>query len=198
MTELSGFDESEKFSHSDNSLNSPNPPNFPMDLIAIAKIVKSRGLRGELSAEILTDFPERFGETVDVVAVLPDGGRRELKIDGFRFQNDRILLKFAGFDSIETAETLRGAEICVPETEAVALDEGEFYDWELENCAVETIEGEKIGIVKELMRTGGTEILVVTGAAKEYLIPFAETICVEVDVENKLIKIDAPEGLLDF
>jgi ribosomal 30S subunit maturation factor RimM len=48
------------------------------------------------------------------------------------------------------------------------------------------------------MRTGGTEILVVAGSTKEYLIPFAETICTEVDVENKLIKVDAPEGLLDF
>ena len=168
------------------------------DLVAIARIIKSRGLRGELSAEILTDFPERFGETENIVAVLPDGERRELKIDGFRFQNDRILLKFGSVDSIETAETLRGADICVPETEAVALDDGEFFDWQLENCAVETVEGEKIGIVKELMRTGGTEILVVTGDAKEYLIPFAETICVDVDVENKLIKVDAPEGLLDF
>ncbi len=48
------------------------------------------------------------------------------------------------------------------------------------------------------MRTGATEILVVAGVHKEYLIPFAEAICIEVDVENKLIKIDAPEGLLDF
>ena len=49
-----------------------------------------------------------------------------------------------------------------------------------------------------MMRTGGTEILVVEGAEKEYLIPFAETICTEVDVENKLIRVDVPEGLLDF
>ncbi|MBX7170571.1 MAG: PRC-barrel domain-containing protein, partial [Pyrinomonadaceae bacterium] len=59
-------------------------------------------------------------------------------------------------------------------------------------------EGEKLGQVKELMRTGGTEILVVQGETKDYLIPFAETICVEVDIENKLIRIDPPEGLLDF
>jgi ribosomal 30S subunit maturation factor RimM len=48
------------------------------------------------------------------------------------------------------------------------------------------------------MRTGGTEILVVKGAEKDYLIPFAKAICVEVDIENKLIKVDAPEGLLEF
>ncbi len=169
------------------------------ELVAIAKIVKSRGLRGELVAEILTDFPERFDDLENVlIALLPDGERRELKIEKFWFQKNRIILKFAGFDSIETAETLRGTEICISETEAVELEEDEFFDWELTGCEVETVEGEKIGTVKELMRTGGTEILVVKGAEKEYLIPFAETICVSVDVENKLIKIDAPEGLLEF
>lgn len=169
-----------------------------MDLVAVAKIVKSRGLRGELVADVLTDFPERFEDLENIIALLPDGTRRELKIENFWFQKGRIILKFAGFDTIERAETLRGAEICIPESEAVALEAGEFFDWELEDCAVETVEGLKLGRVKELMRTGGTEILVVEGAEKEYLIPFAETICIAVDVENKLIKIDAPEGLLEF
>lgn len=168
------------------------------ELVAIAKIVKTRGLRGETVADILTDFPERFEETENVTAVLPGGERVELKIESFRFQKDRILLQFEGFDSVEKAETLRNAEICVPETDTVALDEGEFFDWELENCAVETVEGEKLGTVKEIMRTGGTEILVVAGEMKDYLIPFAETICPHVDVENKLIRIDPPEGLLEF
>ena len=168
------------------------------DLVAVAKIVKSRGLRGELVADVLTDFPGRFELLETVIALFANGERRELKIEKFWFQKGRIVFKFAGFDSIETAETLRGAEICIPESEAVELETDEFFDWELENCEVETVEGLKLGRVKELMRTGGTEILVVEGAEKEYLIPFAETICTEVDVENKLIKIDAPEGLLEF
>lgn len=168
------------------------------ELVAVAKITKSRGLRGELVADVLTDFPERFDDLQTVVGLFPNRERRELKIERFWFQKGRIILKFAGFDSIETAESLRGVEVCVPESEAIELDTDEFFDWELTDCEVETIEGEKIGVVKELMRTGGTEILVVTGAEKEYLIPFAETICVEVDVENKLIRVDLPDGLLDF
>ena len=168
------------------------------ELIAIAKITKSRGLRGELVGNVLTDFPERFDDLKTVLALLPDGERRELKIEKFWFQKGKIILKFAGFDSIETAETLRGAEICIFETEAVELKEDEFFDWQLTGCEVETVTGERIGVVMELMRTGGTEILVVAGADKEYLIPFAEAICVSVDVENKLIKVDAPEGLLEF
>ena len=168
------------------------------ELVAVAKIVKTRGLRGEASANVLTDFPERFENLETVFAVRADGSREELKIENFWFQKGRIILKFAGVDSIEAAETLRGAEICVPETEAVELEEDEYFDWELKDCTVETVEGEQIGRVKEMMRTGGTEILVVEGAEKEYLIPFAETICTEVDVENKLIRVDTPEGLLEF
>lgn len=178
-------------------MNSKNSKNWPA-LVAVAKIVRPRGLKGEVVAEILTDFPERF-ETLEIVTtVRPGGGRSKLTIEKFWFQNDRVILKFAGYDSVESGETLRDTEICVPESEAVALDDGEYFDWELAGCRVETVGGEPIGEVREMMRTGGTELLVIDGEIKEYLIPFAKSICVEVDVENKLIKVDPPDGLLDF
>jgi 16S rRNA processing protein RimM len=169
-----------------------------MDLVTVAKITKTRGLRGEVVADVLTDFPERF-ELLDTVSVVkPNGEILETELENFWFQKGRVILKFKGFDQIETSETLRNCEVCIPESEAVELEENEFYDWELQDCEVETITGEKLGRVKELMRTGGTEILVVQGASKNYLIPFAEKICVVVEIENKLIRVDAPEGLLDF
>jgi 16S rRNA processing protein RimM len=168
------------------------------ELVAIARIARSHGLRGEVSADVLTDFPDRFDGLENVVAVLPGESRRELRIERFRFQNERILLKFFGIDSIEDTDVLKNAEICVTENEAVDLEEDEFFDWELSGCFVETVEGQAVGLVKELMRTGGTEVLVVQGAEKEYLIPFAESICTEVDVESKRIVIDPPEGLLEF
>lgn len=168
------------------------------ELIAIAKVAKTRGLRGEVVAELLTDFPERFDGLVDVTGTLPNGNRLDLKIERYFFQKGRIVLKFAGYDTIEIGEELRGVEISVHESDAVELDTGEFFDWQLEGCKVETIGGETIGTVCELLRTGGTEVLIVVGAEKEFLIPFAESICVEVDVEEKLIRIDPPEGLLEF
>lgn len=168
------------------------------ELVAVAKIVRTRGLRGEVIADVLTDFPERFDELEDVTGLLPSGERAKLKIENFWFQKDRIVLKFAGYDSVESAETLRNTEICVADSDVVELGEGEYFEWELAGCAVETIEGEKVGIVEHLLRTGGTEVLVIRGDDKEYLIPFAETICVDVDIENKLIRIDPPEGLLEF
>jgi len=170
------------------------------ELVAIAKTAKTRGLRGEIVADILTDFPERFENLKRVFAVKPGGERTELKLERFWFQKDRIVLKFAGLDTIEAAEPFVNCEICVPEGEAVELEEGEFFDWQLEGCAVETIEGDRIGIVRELMRTGGTEVLVVDSAEekRDYLIPFANEICVEVDTEKRLIRVDLPEGLLEF
>lgn len=171
------------------------------DLVAIAKALKTRGLRGELVAEILTDFPERFEKTKVVFALKPDVQAIKLNLASFWFQKNRIILKFEDVDSIEAAEKLINCEICIPESEAVELETDEFFDWELEGCAVESIDGKALGKVREIMRTGGTEVLVVTNAdndKKDFLIPFATAICVQVDVENKLIQVDLPEGLLEF
>ena len=171
------------------------------DLVAIAKTVKTRGLRGELVAEILTDFPERFEKTKKVFALQQDAAPLELNLTSFWFQKNRVVLKFESFDSIEAAETLVNCEICIPEDDAVELAEDEFFDWELEGCAVETVDGTSLGKVREVMRTGGTEVLVVDDASddkKDFLIPFAHAICPVVDVKNKVIRVDLPEGLLEF
>ncbi len=115
-------------------------------------------------------------------------------------QGARIVLKFAGYDSIEAASALVGREFAVPESLCVPLPEDEFYDWELIGCRVETVEGEQLGSVREVLRTGGVEVLAVDSAAagREHLIPLAQSICVEIDVQQKLIRVDAPEGLLEF
>ena len=167
------------------------------DLVAVARIAKPRGLKGEVVADILTDFPERFDVLKAVIAVMPDDSRRELMIENHWFQSGRMVLKFAGINSIEDGETLRNVEICVPESDAVELEEGEYFDWQLAGCRVVTVSDKEIGKVRELMRTGATEILVVDGE-KEYLIPFANAICTEVDIENGIIVIDPPDGLLEF
>lgn len=171
------------------------------ELVAIAKILRTRGLRGETVAEILTDYPDRFENLQKVFAVSPKGEKTEIELEKFWFQKDRIVLKFKNFDSIESAETLRDSLIAVSEEEAVELEPDEFFDWELQQCRVETVDGRHLGQVREVMRTGGTEILVVedaNDAKRDYLVPFAEAICVEIDIEERLIKIDPPDGLLDF
>lgn len=168
------------------------------DLVAIARVARPHGIRGEVTADILTDFPERFEGLEAVTAKLADSGRTELKIERFRFHQGRVMLKFAGIDTVEDAEHLRNAEICIDEADEVELEADEYFDWELSGCRVVTLAGEDLGTVAEVMRTGGTEILVIRGGEKEFLVPFAEAICPEVDIENKRIVVDPPEGLLEF
>ena len=170
------------------------------DLVIVARAVKTRGLRGELVADLLTDFPERFEGLERLLGVMPDGRIMPFALEDHWFQGGRIVLKFAGYDSIEEATALVGCDFGVPESERVELPEDEYYDWELAGCRVETVEGEYLGSVREVLRTGGVEVLVIQSsvAAREHLIPLAEEICVEIDVENKLIRVDAPEGLLEF
>jgi 16S rRNA processing protein RimM len=173
-----------------------------VELVAVARVVKVRGLKGEVVAEVLTDFPERFEGLEDLIAVAPPTGeRRRLALESHWFQGGRVVLKFAGFDTPETARELVGLELAVPESEAVELEEGEFYDWQLEGCRAETVGGTQLGTVREVMRTGGeVPVLVIRDDARgrEHLVPFAESICVEVDTDAKLIRVDAPEGLLDI
>jgi 16S rRNA processing protein RimM len=168
-------------------------------LIIVARAVRTRGLKGELVAELLTDFPERFESVAHLLGVGSSGERKELKLEGHWFQNDRMVLKFAGYDTIESAKTLVGYEFGLPETERVQLPEDEFYDWELEGCSVEIENGAPVGNVREVMRTGGVELLVVEDAnRREHLIPLAQEIVVDVDISRKKILIDPPEGLLDL
>ncbi|MFV0388183.1 MAG: ribosome maturation factor RimM [Pyrinomonadaceae bacterium] len=168
------------------------------DFIAIAKVIKPRGLRGEVSAELLTDFPERFENLDKVFLVFPDGKQRETKIEEFRFHKNRVLLFFKDIATIDAAEMLRCALVCIEEREAVELENDEYFDWQLIGCEVFGTEGKLLGTVTDLFRAAENENLVVAGGTKEYLIPFAKAICVSVDIENKRIEIDPPEGLLEF
>jgi len=169
------------------------------DLIVVARVVKVRGLRGEVAADLLTDFPERFEGVKELIAITPDESRRSLAIEEHWFHGNRIILKFPGYDSIDAAKELVGYNLAVPASERVELPENQFYEWELAGCRVETVEGNAIGEVRDVMRTGGVEILVVANeSGGDFLIPMANEICVEIDVGKKLIRVDPPEGLLEL
>ena len=168
-------------------------------LVIVARAVKARGLKGEIVAELLTDFPERFNQIEQFFAISPQGDRTAVKLERFSFYKDRVVLKLAGYDSIETATTLVGYEFAVPESERVELADDEFYDWELEGCRVETVTGQLVGSVTGVLRTGGANLLVVEGKKQQgSLIPMVSSILTMIDKERKLISIDPPEGLLEL
>ncbi len=170
----------------------------PEPLVAVARAVKTRGLKGEIVADLLTDFPERFETVSRLIALAPNGEREVVELENHWFQKDRIVLKFIGCDSIEAASKFIGYEFAVPESERVPLDEGSFYQWELEGCRVETLQREYVGTVSSIMRTGGTEMLVIEGTGKQTLVPVVESIVVKIDLTSKKIVIDPPEGLLEL
>jgi 16S rRNA processing protein RimM len=168
------------------------------ELVIIARAVKPRGLKGEIVAELLTDFPDRFEDLDELVLVSPAGERQAAKIENYWFQNNRVVLKLADYDDVETAKKLVGFEFAVPEDDRVPLPADHYYDWELEGCTVK-VGGESIGKVQSVIRTGGTEILEIADEnGKERLIPLVDSIVVEIDAVGKTIVVDPPEGLLDL
>jgi len=169
------------------------------DLIVVARVARTRGLRGEVVADLYTDFPGRFEGLENIMAIAPDGSRRSLQIEEHWFHGNRIVFKFAGYDSIDAAKDLAGYQLAIPASERIELPDHHFYEWELADCRVEAVDGTVIGRVREVMHTGGVEILVVAGIqGHEFLIPMAHDICVEIDIERKFIRVDPPEGLLDL
>jgi 16S rRNA processing protein RimM len=168
------------------------------DLVVIARAVRPHALKGEVVAELLTDFPERFEDVDELILVSPSGEKKSAQLEDFWFQKDRVVLKLAAYDDVDQAKLLVGYEFAVPDSERVPLEEDEFYDWELEGCTVKV--GDKsIGQVRSVMKTGGAEILVIADdSGKEQLVPLAAEIVVNIDKAAKLILIDPPEGLLEL
>ena len=168
------------------------------DLVLIARAVKTHGLKGEVVAELLTDFPERFEDLDEVVLVSPGGEQKKIGIEEFWFQKDRVVLKLDGYDNVDVARSLIGYVFAVPESDRVQLEEDEFYDWELEGCTVK-VGDESIGQVRSVMKTGGTDVLVIgDDDGNERLVPLAAPIVVKIDPDAKTIVVDPPEGLLDL
>ena len=168
------------------------------DVVVIARAVRTHGLKGEIVAELLTDFPERFEDVDEVYLISPSGERKLGQLEDFWFQKNRVILKLGGYDDVERAKELVGYDFAVPESDRVPLESDEFYDWELEGCTVK-VRDKTIGNVQSVMKTGGAEILVVTDeSGNERLVPLAAPIVVAIDTAAKTIVIDPPEGLLEL
>jgi len=168
--------------------------------VCIAHIVRYWGNKGEVTANVLTDFPERFDD-VETVTLRRGGVERNAELAAYRFHKGRILLKFAGVDSISDAEVLAGYDVIVPDGELHELpdDEDVYYAFQLAECHVVTTSGDEVGTVSGIVETGGADLLAVRRSGRdEALIPFVDDICLDVDLANKRIVIDPPEGLLDL
>ena len=91
------------------------------DLVVIARAVRTHGLKGEIVAELLTDFPERFEDVDELILVSPAGKRDSGQLEGFWFQKNRVVLKLAGYDDVDRAKELVGYDFAIPESDRVPL-----------------------------------------------------------------------------
>ncbi len=161
-------------------------------------MLKPQGRKGEVAVELSTSFPERFAERRHVSALLPNGRRRSFTIEDFWPHLDRLVLKFAGVDSISDAEALRDAEIQIERAERAELAAGEAFVSDLIGCEV-VADGKTVGMVEAVdFSAGEAPLLVTKHGKKEILIPFAAAYLVRVDVEGKRIEMRLPEGLLEL
>ena len=161
--------------------------------IAIAVLGKTRGNRGELTAFPLSGKPERF-EALHEVFLFGSGTRYEVETTWFH--QGTLIFKFRGVDTISDAELLTGAEVRVPLDQRTPLDPGEFFQDDLVGCqVVDRRTGQPLGSVSGWEDGGGSGLLVVNG---DLLIPFARSICVEIDPAARRIAVELPEGLKDL
>jgi 16S rRNA processing protein RimM len=162
--------------------------------IALGVIRKPHGIRGEVSVEPWTDSFERFQELSEVILVSPDETEsRDATIESVRAHGDRALLKFAGITDVDS---LRQWTIEIPEEKARRRDKNEFFLHDLVGLQLIDKNGRNRGETIEAYEGGGGVLLNIRRSdGKTYEVPFAETICLEIDLKRKRILVDLPEGI---
>jgi len=189
--------------------------------VAIAHILRSRGNKGEVAAELLTDFPQRLTALTEVFLENPGGEPRKVQLQScWLSQNHRgqVVFHFAGCNSISEADALRGLHVLLPIEQRVKLTAGQYFISDLIGCAVFECPQEPstlasspcaletapshLGRVSDVQTTGetiaGTPLLTVDTAAGELLLPLAEDICKRIDISARRIEVVLPEGLREL
>jgi len=176
----------------------------------LARIRRPQGRKGEVFADILTDFPEKFAERRRLWLV-PEGasakaGRsaapREVALANHWLHKGGIVLHFSGIDSISAAETLAGLIVAISRAERTALAEDETYIGDLIECELVDVAGTTprvVGVIEDVDRTAGpVALLVVRGGDGEILVPFAKSYLRKIDLEARRVEMVLPEGLVDL
>ena len=168
------------------------------ELVAVGRVRRPTGIKGALLVEIYSGDLDRFdiGDSVTV-------GERALVISETGKSGNTAKLTFESIDSIEKADLLRDLELFLPADELPENPPGVFYHYEILGSAVETVDGQKLGELTEILETGSNDVLVVTGEREpgkkrppEVLIPVIDGVIVELDRENSTLKIDPQDGIL--
>jgi len=170
----------------------------------LARIKRTQGRKGEVFAEILTDFPDKFAERKRLWLLREALSPREVELLHHWRHKGGIVLHFAGVDSISAAEELAGLIVAIPQDERAKLDEDEVYIGDLIGCSLVDVAGTEpvtVGEIEDVDRSAGpVAILVVRGksSTEEILIPFAKDYLRSLNVKAKRLEMALPEGLVDL
>ncbi len=166
--------------------------------LVVARIGRAHGIKGEVTVEVRTDEPELRLAPGAVLATDP-ATAGPLTIERGRVHSGRLLLRFDGVHDRGAAEALRNTLLIAEvDPDEVPEDPDEFYDHQLIDLDVITIDGVSVGRVEEVAHPPGQDLLVVKREdGSEALIPFVTEIVPEVDIEAQRIVVDPPPGLLD-
>ncbi len=170
---------------------SPTPrPKTRKGFIAIASVRSPHGVRGELTVDPLTDFPERF----EPGAIVWVAGAR-YTVRHARPHRKSLLLELEGINSLGQAEALRGRLLEVPERELAQLAEDQYFRFQLVGMDVVYRDGEALGRITEVLETGANDVYIVQSQESELLLPAIDTVIKEVDVAGQRMVVELMEGL---
>ena len=166
--------------------------------IVIGRVLRPHGVRGELRIEIITAYPERLWEHEHFYLAHPDTPDvvERYSIEGLRPHKNILLLKLEGCNERTAAEQLRGMLVQIPFEDAIPLEEGEYYHFQLVGMRVETESGEWLGRVTEVLDTGANDVYVVHGPRGEVLLPAIDSVVLELDIEAGKMIIHLLPGML--
>ncbi len=163
--------------------------------VAIGRLQKPRGIRGEVFLAPLTNYPERFQDLTEVLVERPDGVRTSLRIEAVRTYGKRIGIKFRGIETPEAVARLKGSVLLIPPEKVYPLPEDTFYVFEVVGLRVETEAGEAVGQVVDVLSFPANDVYVVDRNGEELLLPAVREV-LRVDLEGGRIVVRDIEGLL--
>jgi 16S rRNA processing protein RimM len=164
--------------------------------VRIGKILGAHGVRGRCRAVSYAESTEIFSP--DGNFYFQDAQQRmiPLEILAVNTQPRRLLLQIENVDDRKAAETLAGKEIWIKKSDLPTTEKGTYYWFDLIGLTVVTTAGEVLGRLENILTTGSNDVYVVRNAeGREILVPALETVVLEVDVEQKQMRVDLPEGL---
>ena len=164
--------------------------------LVIGQVTKPHGVRGEVRAMPHTDLPERF-KWLEVVYLGDGDDMQPIEVQNVRMQKNWIILKLAGYDSRNDAETIRGQLLQVPEDQAIPLQENEYFLYQLIGLAVATESGEELGELVEVIETGANNVFLLKGERGDILIPDIPEVIIHIDFDNGRMIVNPLPGLLN-